>query len=345
MREAYRRKLEACMRDIGDMSRAVAIMQDDPKTGLKVTPEDLFKTFQKLTDENLAITADREREMRDDLDDLHGRHVELKRKFRTLYLGYRQLRYLVEDTWPNPGNPPRPEVPTEDEVLQAAFEDISRSEEEADRRLVLRLRERVGHQDSQLAAIKIAQAAGEKGVQLRPTDYSSKARQELGGDKFVENPTAAFESEKLREELERMKRLMGGGAGGGANERLLGENAQLIKQIKTLSSDKNRAQLAAELAKAQTELEGLRKGGASFADPKAVANAVREFSNKTAAELERKLAHAEARRVMSEEQLESMQKYLTQSTMQYQREIVRLRSVIGQLDPRMLKANPLKGTR
>ncbi|KAG1655810.1 hypothetical protein FOA52_003683 [Chlamydomonas sp. UWO 241] len=91
MREAYRRKLEACMRDIGDMSRAVAIMQDDPKTGLKVTPEDLFKTFQKLTDENLAITADREREMRDDLDDLHGRHVELKRKFRTLYLGYRQF--------------------------------------------------------------------------------------------------------------------------------------------------------------------------------------------------------------------------------------------------------------
>jgi hypothetical protein len=65
---------------------------------------------------------------------------------------------------------------------------------------------------------------------------------------------------------------------------------------------------------------------------------------RTQAELERKLANADARRVMAEEQLEGMQKYLTQSTVQYQREIVRLRSVIGQLDPRMLKANPLKGT-
>ena len=60
-------------------------------------------------------------------------------------------------------------------------------------------------------------------------------------------------------------------------------------------------------------------------------------------ELERKLANAEARKVMAEEQLESMQKYLTQATVQYQREIVRLRSIIGQLDPGMLKSNPLQG--
>ena len=32
-----------------------------------------------------------------------------------------------------------------------------------------------------------------------------------------------------------------------------------------------------------------------------------------------------------------------QATVQYQREIVRLRSIIGQLDPGMLKANPLQG--
>ena len=105
--------------------------------------------------------------MRADLDDLHGRHVELKRKFRTLYLAYRQLRYgggvtplvpvlshsppcccltpcypvplashapvplmphryLIEDKWPPNGIPPPPQVPTEDEVLGSAFEDISR---------------------------------------------------------------------------------------------------------------------------------------------------------------------------------------------------------------------------
>jgi len=162
----------------------------------------------------------------------------------------------------------------------------------------------------------------------------------------ADNPTARFENEKMREELERMKKIVGSGPGGAANERLLNENATLVNQLKNLSGDKSRAQMAAELARAQTELQALRRGGgAGFEDANAVSAAVKDFSNKTQAELERKLAHADARRVMAEEQLEGMQKYLTKSTMQYQREIVRLRSVIGQLDPRMLKSNPLKGTR
>ncbi|KAF5831835.1 P-loop containing nucleoside triphosphate hydrolase protein [Dunaliella salina] len=55
MREAYRRRLETMMRDLTDLSRAVAIMQDDPSTGVRVTPENLFNTFQKLTDENLKV--------------------------------------------------------------------------------------------------------------------------------------------------------------------------------------------------------------------------------------------------------------------------------------------------
>lgn len=47
----------------------------------------------------MRVTEEREKEMRQDLDELHGRHVELKRKFRTLYLAYRQLRYLVRSWW------------------------------------------------------------------------------------------------------------------------------------------------------------------------------------------------------------------------------------------------------
>lgn len=31
--------------------------QDDPSTGLRVKPEDLFNAFQKLTDENLGVGA------------------------------------------------------------------------------------------------------------------------------------------------------------------------------------------------------------------------------------------------------------------------------------------------
>lgn len=32
-----------------------ACLQDDPSTGARVRPEDLFATFQKLTDENLRV--------------------------------------------------------------------------------------------------------------------------------------------------------------------------------------------------------------------------------------------------------------------------------------------------
>lgn len=71
------------------LSRAVSIIQEDKHTGLKVTPQDLFSCFQDLMDQNLKITEERELEMRHDYEDLHSRHVELKRKFRTLYLAYR----------------------------------------------------------------------------------------------------------------------------------------------------------------------------------------------------------------------------------------------------------------
>ncbi len=40
----------------------------------------------------LQVTDAREREMRADLDDLHTRHVELKTKFKTMVLAYRQVR-------------------------------------------------------------------------------------------------------------------------------------------------------------------------------------------------------------------------------------------------------------
>lgn len=43
------------MRDVGDMSRAVAIMEVDGSTSLRVTPEALFNTFLRLTDEAVKV--------------------------------------------------------------------------------------------------------------------------------------------------------------------------------------------------------------------------------------------------------------------------------------------------
>ena len=70
----------------------------------------------------------------------------------------------------------------------------SRSEEEADRRLILRLRERTSHLDSQLRALKLAGAAGEKGIKIKPSNLSQLTREQQGeSDKYVgefRGPTA-----------------------------------------------------------------------------------------------------------------------------------------------------------
>lgn len=163
-------------------------------------------------------------------------------------------------------------------------------------------------------------------------DNGLQQRKMVGG---VDDMTARFENEKLREEIERL-RNSGSLADSNSNssssaarevQHLQEENKNLQQQIKILSSsDHDKGKLAAELVQLQAKALGQ---GSSMRD-------------KNLAELERRLANAEAKKVMAEEQLDGMQKYLTQATVQYQREIVRLRTVIGQLDPSLLKSNPLR---
>ena len=74
----------------------------------------------------------------------------------------------------------------EDDVLGATFESIAGSEEEADRRLIMRLRERTSHLDSQLRALKLAGAAGEKGIKIKPSNLSQLTREQQGeAEKYV----------------------------------------------------------------------------------------------------------------------------------------------------------------
>lgn len=324
-REAYRRKLESALLNVSDMSRAVQIMQQDSKTGINVTQQDLFAAFQHLMDENLKVTEERELEMRQDLDEMHVRHVELKRKFRTLYLTYRQMRYMVEDKWPQGSGHPQPMISHEDEILGSALEDITRSEEEADRRVITKLRERTSHLDSQLRAMKVSEVAGENGLQHRSKNSIQALQPGDDGSSMYR-----YENEKLREELERLHKLgVVQSDGSSAPHRLQEENATLAAQIKILSSDASKIQLAETVAQLQAQVKAFQEGS---------------NTSKSQAELERRVANAEAKKVMAEEQLDGMQKYLTQATVQYQREIVRLRTIIGQLDPRMLRSfNPLTG--
>jgi hypothetical protein len=61
-----------------------------------------------------------------------------------------------------------------------------RKEEEADRHLMARLREKAGQLDTQLRALRIAQEAGQAGVQMKPTNLTALAREsKFDSEKYV----------------------------------------------------------------------------------------------------------------------------------------------------------------
>ncbi|GFR45897.1 hypothetical protein Agub_g7353, partial [Astrephomene gubernaculifera] len=161
VREAYRRRLAVLSRDVADMGRAVAILEADPQSELRVGPEELYGSLQQLAEENVKVSEAREADVRADADDLAARHLELKRKFKALYGAYRSLRYMLEDRWPAPEEPPK--VPTEDQVVGAALEGIIRSDEEADHRTINKLRDKIAQLEAQQETLRVARAAGEAG--------------------------------------------------------------------------------------------------------------------------------------------------------------------------------------
>ncbi|MEW5296845.1 MAG: hypothetical protein WDW36_000096 [Sanguina aurantia] len=401
-REGYRRRLETLMRDVGDMSRAVAIMEVDGSTPLRVTPEALFNTFLRLTDEAVKVTDEREGDMRADLDGLSSRHVALKRKFKSLFLAYRMLRYTLSDSWPpGAGDPPR--VASEEEVVGGALEGILRSDDEAERRQAARLRDKASHLEGTLMGLRVVEAASGLGVYMKPTNSSAFVRENgVKGAPADIPPPLILENQRLREELDRLASTpppsaLDPGSGSTAvqagSDALRREAESLRVQVRELTHG---SRLCAMCVFAMRDSRGeygpprrccvqdpqqrssedvlthgtiapspppvvtgrngssgggggssgggSSGGGAAHA---ALQQQVLDFTSGTQMELERKLVSFESRCASAEEQLGALQRYLATASVSYQREIVRLRAVVGQLDPtgEALGWNPTQGRR
>ncbi|GLI71605.1 hypothetical protein VaNZ11_016869, partial [Volvox africanus] len=167
VRETYRRKLQAMMRHMAALGLSMweeGDGQGQEGADPRVTPEALFRALQSLADENVKVTEAREADLRHYADDAMARLVELRRKFKALYTAYRDLRYLVEDRWPGPDPPPK--VPHEDEIVGGTLEGLIRSEEEADRRTINRLRDQVSQLHALLESMRLSRGVRE----AKPTD-------------------------------------------------------------------------------------------------------------------------------------------------------------------------------
>mmetsp|Transcript_42308 Transcript_42308/g.75921 ORF Transcript_42308/g.75921 Transcript_42308/m.75921 type:complete len:180 (+) Transcript_42308:1027-1566(+) len=144
------------------------------------------------------------------------------------------------------------------------------------------------------------------------------------------------DAQQLTEELDRLKSQNSDLASASRelkevrrqNESLQASNTALEARV---------AELTAKIAELDAEQENSTFGH--------LRKTMKEFTLNTVMELEKKTTAAATRAAAAEEQLDELQKYMSQSTVTYQKEIVRLRRVVAKYAPEELQPRPGTATR
>jgi len=156
-----------------------------------------------------------------------------------------------------------------------------------------------------------------------------------------ENARLRQENARLQQALDSLKRVRPTTS----EEDVRRENGKLKVQLAALANmDKTRTQLAHELAEIKTRLSEKEKevletknhsARVAFTEQRA---AIKEFTQRVQAELEKENRHLQTRSAMAEEQIKEINAYMAQSTLAYQKEIMRLRSIIQATAPERLRS-------
>ncbi|DBA70525.1 TPA: hypothetical protein ACH3X2_011924 [Trebouxia sp. C0005] len=134
-----------------------------------------------------------------------------------------------------------------------------------------------------------------------------------------------IENERLQGELDALRQR----AATTPQHELRTKNERLVSQLRELErGDKTRAQLGYEVAALKQELDQMRRTSGKNSTA-ALRRQVKEFTLNTQMDLERQMAAMQSRALVAEEQLQSLQHYLAQSTVAYQKEIMRLRNMLS----------------
>ncbi|KAL0023064.1 hypothetical protein WJX79_007041 [Trebouxia sp. C0005] len=156
---------------------------------------------------------------------------------------------------------------------------------------------------------------------------ASPAKQALhkrpGGQGWLQS--LEIENERLQGELDALRQR----AATTPQHELRTKNERLVSQLRELErGDKTRAQLGYEVAALKQELDQMRRTSGKNSTA-ALRRQVKEFTLNTQMDLERQMAAMQSRALVAEEQLQSLQHYLAQSTVAYQKEIMRLRNMLS----------------
>ncbi|KAF8055598.1 SYP52 [Scenedesmus sp. PABB004] len=348
-RSLFRRRMEGAAREVADLSQRVAVAAGDPGHLLALGPDELLARVSRFIDELLQAAGDAAGETRRDAEALAARHATLRRRLRTLYAGYRALRYRVEDEWPASGAGAPPRVAHEDAVLGGSVDEVIRADDDADRQALVRQQQKVAALEAVLAGLKVKQLEWDTMGAAGAGKLSAAKGQPGNGNSSGAGAAPAalmLENARLREELDGLRRRLpqvgllrrsgssvGDGAqataaAGGALEQLTQQLAQLRAENQRLQAAAARGGAAAAAAAAAGGAPG-RAGVGSGAGSAELRRQVKEFTLNTQLELEQKLKAVESRAVMAEEQLAHLQRYMATASVTYQREIVRLRAALG----------------
>ena len=184
--------------------------------------------------------------------------------------------------------------------------------------------------------------SGEDPASLKPVSKASKPHDTFnyaGGRN--ENARLRAENARLQQAIDSLKKVRPTTS----EEDVRRENGKLKVQLAALGNmDKTRAQLAHELAEIKTRLSEKEKeilesknhnARVAFTEQRA---AIKEFTDRVQAELEKENRNLQTRSAMAEEQIKEINAYMAQSTLAYQKEIMRLRSIIQATAPERLRS-------
>ena len=169
----------------------------------------------------------------------------------------------------------------------------------------------------------------------------SKPQDTFGYTGGNENARLRAENARLQQAIDSLKKVRPTTS----EEDVRRENGKLKVQLAALGNmDKTRAQLAHELAELKTRLSEKEKeilesknhnARVAFNEQRA---AIKEFTDRVQAELEKENRNLQTRSAMAEEQIKEINAYMAQSTLAYQKEIMRLRSIIQATAPERLRS-------
>mmetsp|Transcript_8871 Transcript_8871/g.29172 ORF Transcript_8871/g.29172 Transcript_8871/m.29172 type:complete len:1235 (+) Transcript_8871:44-3748(+) len=327
-RDGFERKLESHLLEVGDLAKAVSIVKADPKSG--VLPSDkLPAAAERLARDLHANATARERQHRSEMDEQQQRLQDAQRKLRALYLGYRQLRYRLEDTRSGGlatiggggisqrGN--TPEVIHEDRLCG----EVEAAADTADpHTLVAELRMRCHELEQELQVTRLRESALEQNGGSRADVLHVEGEVKLR----AENKLLKERLEELRLARERTP-----------NTELRHQNEKLRNRLLELEQvDKSRVQMGYEIAELKEKLRETAKQRDDASSMGELRTQMKTFQHEVQMDLEKEVSSLTARSTMAEEQLVQLQAYMAQSTLQYQKEIMRLRSIVSRYEPNSL---------